>query len=282
MKKYFCVLFVVAVAISCNKEGNPADNNQTLKERKILDTSYGSNQQQKMDIYLPAGRTKNTKTIVLIHGGGWSQGSKNDLTAAIPELQKQLPGYAIVNIGYRLAADGYNLFPTQENDTKTALELYVQHADEFGVSKNLVLAGFSAGAHLALLHAYKNDAGKNVKAVVDFFGPTQLVSLWNTSLLHQILLLGVTGKTYDQDPAIYKNSSPVNYISAQSPPTLILQGDADATVPPSQSILLGDSLAKYNVTQQLVMYQGAGHGWSGANLEDSYQKIKAFLEKNVP
>ncbi|MFT4016858.1 MAG: prolyl oligopeptidase family serine peptidase, partial [Agriterribacter sp.] len=88
-------------------------------------------------------------------------------------------------------------------------------------------------------------------------------------------------KTYDQDPAIYKNSSPANFVSAQSPPTLILQGDADPTVPPSQSILLSDSLTKYNVAHQLVMYPGEGHGWTGNNLLDSYEKIKIFLKEYV-
>ncbi|MBN8790242.1 MAG: alpha/beta hydrolase [Terrimonas sp.] len=283
MKKYAFLLLLLASGIfSCQKENNPGeDDQQNLPERNIIDTAYGSNAQQKMDIYLPASRTKTTKTIVLIHGGGWTEGSKSDLTSSIPGIQKQFPGYAVININYRLAKDGNNLFPSQENDTKSAIAAYLQHTDDFVVSKDIVLAGFSAGAHLALLHAYKNDPDKNVKAVVDFFGPTELPALWNINILYQLLLYNVTGKTYDQDPAIYKNSSPANFVSAQSPPTLILQGDADPTVPPSQSILLSDSLTKYNVAHQLVMYPGEGHGWTGNNLLDSYEKIKIFLKEYV-
>ncbi|MFT3945363.1 MAG: alpha/beta hydrolase [Agriterribacter sp.] len=103
-----------------------------------------------MDIYLPAGRTKTTKTIVLIHGGGWTEGNKNDLTAAIPELQRQLPDYAFININYRLAKDGTNLFPSQENDTKSAIALYLQNAGNFNVSTEIVLAGFSAGGRVII------------------------------------------------------------------------------------------------------------------------------------
>ncbi|MFT3751183.1 MAG: alpha/beta hydrolase [Agriterribacter sp.] len=281
MKNFFCFFILITGIVSCQKENNPEEKPQNLPERNIADTAYGSDAQQKMDIYLPAGRTRTTKTIVLIHGGGWTEGSKSDLTAAIPELQKQFPGYAFININYRLAKDGTNLFPSQENDTKSAIGSYLQNTDSFVVSKDIVLAGFSAGAHLALLHAYKNDPDKNVKAVVDFFGPTQLSTLWNLNILYQLLLYNVTGKTYDQDPAIYKNSSPANFVSAQSPPTLILQGDADPTVPPSQSILLSDSLAKYNAEHQLVMYAGEGHGWTGSNLLDSYEKIKSFLAQHT-
>lgn len=282
MKKYFFLLLITIGIFSCKKEDTPIEEiPQKLPERNIADTAYGTDTRQKLDIYLPANRTNVTKTIVLIHGGGWSEGSKNDLNIAIPELQKQLPDYAIANVGYRLAKDGANLFPAQENDIKSAVVLLEQNADKFYISKSIVIAGFSAGAHLALLHAYKNDPDKNVKAVIDFFGPTDLTALWNYSIVHQLLLLGVTGKTYDQDQNMYKNASPINYATAQSPPTIILQGDADNVVPPAQSTALAATLENLKVTNQLVVYAGAGHGWTGTNLQDSYVKIKAFIEKNV-
>lgn len=277
MKNYFFCLLLITGIFSCKKETTPVEETpQDLSERNITDTAYGTDTRQKMDIYLPANRTNVTQTIILIHGGGWSEGNKSDLSVAIPELQKLLPGYAIANIGYRLAKDGANLFPAQENDIKSAIALLEKNADKFYISKSIVVAGFSAGAHLALLHAYKNDPGKNVKAVIDFFGPTDLPALWNFSVAHQLLLYGVTGKTYDQDQNIYKNSSPVNFVTAQSPPTIILQGDADNVVPPAQSTTLAASLENLKVKNQLVIYAGAGHGWTGTNLQDSYVKVKAL------
>lgn len=282
MKIYFSFLLLVAGIISCKKETTPRNEDPAdLPERNIIDTAYGNDPRQKMDIYLPEGRTKETKAIVLIHGGGWSDGNKSDLNIAVPELQKQLPGYAIVNIGYRLAKNGANLFPAQENDIKAAITLLEQNADKFIISKHIVIAGFSAGAHLALLHAYKNDPRKNIKAVVDFFGPADLPALWNYSLPHQLLLYNVTGKTFGQDQNMYKNSSPVNFVTDQSPPTIILQGDADNVVPPSQSVSLASSLENVKIPCQLVLYKGEGHGWSGNNLQDSYRKVKAFIEQHV-
>lgn len=281
--KVLALLATITLSVtSCQKENEPPSAETPLAEKTITDTSYGTDPRHKMDIYLPADRNEKTKTIVLIHGGGWTDGSKADLTPAMPELKKNFPLYAIANINYRLAANGnINLFPTQENDVKAAINFLVDNSDELHISKNIVLTGFSAGAHLALLHGYKNDPDKHIKAIVDFFGPTDLTVFGSLSIVQQLILINVTGKTYEADPDIYRESSPVKFISGQSPPTIVLQGGADPLVPPSQADLLIEKLEENNVTNQLVLYPNEGHGWSGNNLLDSFVKIKAFLEANA-
>lgn len=277
------VFFTAILAITgCKKEDEVITPDPPLEEKTIIDTAYGTDDLQKMDIYLPAGRSDTTKTIVLIHGGSWTQGSKADLTSAIPEAKNYFPGYAIVNINYRLAANGTtNLFPTQENDVKAAVDFLIANSEKLGTSKSVVLTGFSAGAHLALLHGYKNDPDKNVKAIVDFFGPTDLTVFGDLSPVQQGILVNAIGKTYEEDPDIYVESSPIKYVSDQSPPTLILQGGVDPLVPRSQPDLLIEKLEEKGVVNQFVFYPNEGHGWSGANLLDSFVKIKAFLAANV-
>ena len=88
---------------SCTSENDVAPN-ETLTEESLLNVSYGSNSQQKYDIYLPAGRSsEKTKVIVLVHGGGWTEGDKADMEYLIPALKANHPDYAIVNINYVLA-----------------------------------------------------------------------------------------------------------------------------------------------------------------------------------
>ena len=70
-------------------------------------------------------------------------------------------------------------------------------------------------------------------------------------------------------------------ISAQSPPTLILQGGADFIVSPSQSTLLNTRLQTAGVIHQMVFYPTEGHGWVGANPTDTFNKLQAFLAANV-
>jgi len=249
----------------------------------LLNQAYGPDARQKMDIYLPAARSADsTKLIVLIHGGGWNEGDKADFTSYTSYLQTLLPGYAIININYRLAANGQNLFPTQENDVKTAAGFIYSKRSEYRISDKWVFLGASAGGHLALLQSYKYNSPVIPKAVVSFFGPSELTSLYNApNPLIALLLLTVTGTTPSLNPGLYQQSSPFSFITAQSPPTLLLQGGADPLVPPTQSAMVNDKLKSLGVVSQYVYYPNDGHGWEGTDLIDSFDKIAAFLKANV-
>jgi acetyl esterase/lipase len=267
------VLILAAVLSSCKKEPD-------AREAKILrDVSYGEDVRQRMDIYLPGERSRtSTVTVVFIHGGGWVEGDKSEMDPYVDTLRKYMPDYAIVNINYRLAANNsINLFPTQENDVKSAIEHYLDKASEYLVSDGLVLLGASAGGHLAMLHAYKNDPGRHVRTVVDFFGPFDLTALWNHGILQQLILYGATGSFPADNPSLYTSSSPSEYITGDSPPTIALQGGTDPLVPPSQTSQLIAALDAAGVANQLVYYPGEGHGWTGANMTDSFRKLVAFI-----
>lgn len=265
---------------SCKKDSTPQQQNPPQTIRNV---SYGTDPQQKMDVYLPGGRSvDSTKVIVLIHGGGWNTGDKSDFDIFVDTLKNRDPAYAIFNINYRLAIPP-NLFPAQELDIKAAIEFIVNKSLEYNISNKIVLVGASAGAHLALLQAYKYPSPVKVKAVVDFFAPTELVSLYNNPLnpLIPTLLQSVTGHTPTSNPVIYQQSSPVNFVTSQSPPTIILQGGFDIVVSPSQSLLLKNELQAKGVPCEYILYPTEGHGWFGANLTDSFDRILAFLAVHV-
>jgi dipeptidyl aminopeptidase/acylaminoacyl peptidase len=120
-----------------------------------------------------------------------------------------------------------------------------------------------------------------VKAVIDFFGPTDLTVMYNKPWHSMIpyLLQMLTGTTPSANPKVYQQSSPAYFINKQSPPTLILQGGSDQIVDPSQSKLLQKKLENAGVPNQLVIYPRERHGWQGANLKDSFDKIVAFLKE---
>lgn len=255
-----------------------------LPEKTELNVSYGSDAAQKMDIYLPGGRTTaNTKVIIMIHGGGWTQGDKSELTAYVDTLKKRLPGYAIFNINYRLGTGSANFFPAQENDVKAAIDLIYSKRNEYVISDKYVLIGTSAGGHLCLLHAYKNTTPVKIKAVVDFFGPTDMADMYNNppNPLVPLLMVQVTGGIPTSVPAIYSQATPLNYVTAQSPPTIILHGGVDIVVSYTQSVALKNKLASFGVVNQYVFYPTENHGWTGANLTDSFDKITAFINANV-
>ncbi len=285
-KNWLSLVALALIFAACQKEINSGINPtpQPLAEKTILDTSYGTDGQQKMDVYLPAGRdTSSTKLIILVHGGAWNQGDKSDFATYIDTLKKRLPGYAIININYRLATGSANFFPTQENDVRAAIDTIYNRRTQYAISDKFVLLGASAGGHLALLQAYKNFSPVAIKAVVDFFGPTDLVDMYNNPVnpLIPVILLQVTGGNPSSLPAIYHDSSPLNYVAAQSPPTIILQGGADIVVSPSQSDNLNAKLQTFGVVHQYVYYPTENHGWTGPDLTDSFDKITAFINANV-
>jgi acetyl esterase/lipase len=285
MRSLLLAVTVSLLLFSCKKDvinDFPVPN--SIPEKTEMNVAYGSDPAQKMDIYLPKDRsTANTKVIILIHGGGWTQGDKADFTAYVDTMKKRMPGWAIFNINYRLATGAANFFPTQENDVKAAIDFIYGKRNEYLISDKYVLLGASAGGHLALLHAYKNTTPVRIKAVVDFFGPTDMADMYNNppNPLVPLLMFQVTGGTPATHAAVYAQATPINYVTAQSPPTIILHGGVDIVVSFTQSVALRNKLNTFAVVNQYVLYPTENHGWTGANLTDSFDKITAFLNTNV-
>lgn len=276
------IIFLAAffLLFSCAKK----DTQDVLTARMMTDISYGTDTRQKFDLYLPAQRNStDTKILVLIHGGGWTEGDKVDFNPFIIEMQKRLPDYAIANINYRLVSNNQNLFPAQENDVNAAIEFIAGKSAEYNISRKISLLGASAGGHLSLLQAYKHTASIPVKAVISLFGPTELVSLYNNSSNSSISLLlkTVTGGTPATNLSIYQQSSPYNFVTSSSCPTLLLHGGNDPLVPASQSVMLNNELQAMGVVHEYVFYPSEGHGWTGPNLADTFNRIEAFLKQQV-
>ena len=225
MKTLFTLLVISSSLFfsGCSKENNDPIIDDNSVAKTILNVPYGTSAMQVMDVYLPANRSVGTtKVILLIHGGGWTGGDKNDplFFPFVDSIKRRLPEYAVFNINYRLSAPPSNLFPAQELDIKAATEFIYAKRSEYGISDKFVFIGASAGAHLALLQAYKNNSPIKAKAVVSFFGPTDLLDMYNNpaggNTLISLTLAQTIGKTPLQDPLIYTNSSPVNFITAAS------------------------------------------------------------------
>ena len=293
MKKLFSFLIISVVFVSCQRDivgQGGTTPEQPLPEQTLSNISYGSDTAQRMDVYLPAGRTTAvTKAIILIHGGAWISGDKTDMNQFIPVIKSRLSEYAIFNLNYRLGVPAFppaNPFPTQENDVKAAIAFIAGKAADYKYNINkTVILGASSGAHLALLQAYKNASPK-LNAVVDLFGPTDMTGLYTfyaSSPVNQFGLQLLMSGTPTTNAALYQSSSPINFVSASSQPTLILHGTADPIVPYAQSTALKAKLESNGVYTKMVTYTGAGHGdWDAATFDDAYNQIINFLKDKNP
>lgn len=233
-------LLVIGFTSSCKKDDVPST---PLVEENFYEVEYGDDPQQRFDIYLPPNRNPDTKLVVFIHGGGWNSGDKSDFTVLLSALKGN--GFAYANVNYRFANAALGItYQDQIADIRAALNVLINKSTEFVISPDqIIMAGHSAGGHLALYTAYNNNTDGSIKAVVSLAGPTDVTDdyfLYTPDL--NLLVENMTGTTYLADSTAWINASPVTYVNATSPPTLLQYCGLDFTVPASQADILAAKL----------------------------------------
>ena len=246
-----------------------------------------------LDIYLPANAKGKIPLVILIHGGGWLS---NDKYADIGYMIKTVAeivskGFALASIDYRFSTQA--VFPAQAQDCNRAISFLYDNADKYGIDrKKFALMGFSAGGHLAaLLGLAKNNEVKalfmpgsskafNFKAVVDFYGPSELILFPgnNDAKSPEGLLLGAAPLAR---PDLAKAASPVNYVDKNDPPFLIIHGEKDDLVSPRQSQLLSAWLGVHGVPNELIIVKDAPHFGAMFDSDEIRSKVIGFLVKHL-
>ena len=274
----FSVFFIDSCSNDNTNDSNGNNNLNPLQYYEALDVSYGENIKQKFDIYLPANRSLNTKVMILVHGGGWSGGDKNEMNGFKDFVQQELPNLGVVNINYRLADANNNPYPMQLNDITAVINHLKTNKENYVIDDNYGFIGVSAGGHLSLLWSYAFDTDSDVNMVCSIVGPTNFTDpayLNNNDPALQALL-DLYGN--NADTAFLELASPLYQATATSPPTILFYGGLDPLVPTSQGTTMRDKLEDLNVTYDFTLYPNAGHGWSGLELIDTGIKLKAFTE----
>lgn len=268
---YFYIL-LSSLFISCN--ANDSENIQ--KEETLMNISYGSSNQQVFDLYLPANRTSATKTLILVHGGGWIEGDKADMNGAVGIIKQNLPDYAIANINYRLATAANPAFPMQIDDVASVINKLKN--GNYNISDDFGFIGISAGGHLSMLYSYAHDSGNNIKMVCSIVGPTNFTdSNYVNNPQFVTTFEGITGVSYQNDPEYYEEISPYHRATSSSPATLLFYGNQDPLIPTSQGTDLHLKLDNLSVYNEFTLYNG-GHGdWSATDQIDMYSKLLAFV-----
>lgn len=246
-----------------------------------------------LDIYLPGKVSGKCPILVFIHGGAWNHNDKyadmgymgNTLSAILNE------GIAIVSINYRWSTQA--VFPAQIQDCNRAVSFLFDNAEKYGLDKNrIALMGFSAGGHLASLQGLSknNEVVKffmpgssrkfNFKAVVDFYGPAELIALKNSEdpKSPESMLLGAA--PLDR-PDLAKIASPATYVDKNDPPFLIIHGEKDESVPTQQSRLLSGWLTVNSVKNEVVIVKDAPHYGVMFDVEEIRSKVVQFLKANL-
>ena len=248
----------------------------------------------KLDLYLPDNGAP-AGLIVWVHGGAWRAGSRSGVE--IKGLTAR--GWAIASVDYRLSTAAR--FPAQIYDIKAALRFLRAHAGDYGYpASRFVIAGSSAGAHLAALVGVTNGdkelegtegdcTGESsaVQAIVDLYGASNLTTILAQSTPHGVsmrvpaldLLLGGQPEAV---PALAKLASPVFHVDASAPPLLLEHGDQDPQMPINQSHELQGASEKLGLPVVFKVIHGSGHGGPAFTEETNLVFIDGFLRTHLP
>ena len=244
-----------------------------------------------LDLHLPRG-VENPPLVVAIHGGGWQHGDRK--SSSLSWLTRH--GYAVAAIEYRMSHEA--VFPAQIHDCKGALRWLRAHQDAYGYDANKVVAiGMSAGGHLACLlgttggvaslegtTAGHAEQSSEVQGVINYFGPSDFVLRAESQpeitdrphgIVYQLL-----GGSVSANPDRARLASPVTHCDPQDAPLLIIHGDSDPQVLPSQSERLLEVCRANRMEAHLHIEPGKQHGWSPATPQEK-KLVLQFLEKHL-
>jgi acetyl esterase/lipase len=218
-----------------------------------------STQFLKLDLYKSTALSSPSPVVIVVHGGSWNGGDRDDLADLNFYLAAR--GYAVAAIDYRFAPEFPD--PAQTEDLNDAIRYLKSNAAPLGIDPGMfALIGRSAGGHLALLSAYKN-ADPAIRGVVAFYPPSdQVYGYLNPS--HVIdsrkILKDYLGGTPGSSVKVYFENSPIHFVTPTIPPTLLIHGTKDELVSIRQSQMLHERLEVVGRPHLFLELPWATHG----------------------
>ena len=217
--------------------------------------AYGKGPRQQLDLYVPNSVAANgpgahVPIIVFFYGGHWQGGERADYAFVGEALASR--GFVVAIADYRVYPDV--TFPAFVEDGAAAVAWIRRNAPRHGGDPSrLVVAGHSAGAHIAMLVALDRDylaaAGEPeaVAAAIGLAGPYDFLPLTSDRLK------AVFG------PDRLARTQPIRFVRADAPPLLLLHGADDTTVSPGNAQRLAARVRAAGGRVDLKLYDGIGH-----------------------
>lgn len=253
---------------------------------KQVDNYYGM-ETKPLHLNLIRGVWNEARPLVIwIGGGGWDNVTYSAHVPSMIFLAEA--GFHVATVEYR--SSGLSNFPAAIEDIKAAIRYLRKNADRWMIDREHIgIMGESAGAHLAALAAVTGDTGifstgenpeesDAVSCACDWYGPVDFVTFnspWASAAWK------LMGKPREEFPEDYKMASPVNYVTPQTPPFLLLHGNADPVVPISQSEEFYEKLTANGVETDFYELEGANHADARFYGPEVQQIIVAFFKKHL-
>ena len=266
-----------------------AEDKPELETRNDVTYATVEGQELKLDLAWPKGLDHAVPAVVVIHGGGWSAGKRQDMAGFMREAAAH--GFVSATVSYRLTPK--HPFPAQVEDVKAAVRYLRAHADELKIDpKQIGALGVSAGAHLAMMlgtmdsgDGLEGNGGNpeqpsKVQAVVSFVGPCNLVRDDYSQMATQILQAFVGGPPTEKKTEC-RQASPITYVNKGDAPILLFFGTKDPLISFDQAFEMATALTKAEVPARVELIVGAGHGWLGEEMARTIHASLAFFDDKL-
>jgi acetyl esterase/lipase len=213
--------------------------------------AYGPLPRHKLDIYRSPPRLEIAPVLIFYYGGGWTSGDR---------ATYKFVGTALAAAGITSVIPDYRLYPEVKfpafvDDAAMAYAWVAANLDPSG-KRPVIVAGHSAGAHIAALLAYdasylhRHAPGARMPAaMIGLAGPYAFdPTTWPTTRA----IFATAAGSADQ-------ARPFTAVRAPAPPTLLLQASADVTVQHFNAAELMKALKQAGTPVTLIDYPGVGH-----------------------
>jgi len=221
--------------------------------QRIANISYGgAGRGNRLDLYRHCSSPDAAPVLIHFHGGHFRMGNKSrEGRALLYRFASQ--GWVCISANYRLRRAGR--FPASLIDAKRVIAWARQHAIDYGADPSLlVVAGSSAGAHLASMAALT----ANDPAFQPGFEPAE------TSVSAAVCLYGYYR---NREPGGPLPSSPSAFVRASAPPFFVAHGHNDTLTPAAWAERFVDELR--SVSMSPVVYACLPGGQHTFDLLDS-------------
>ena len=234
-----------------------------------------------LDILQPkAPALRNRPGVIVIHGGGWVEGQKEDMLDrfCVPFIQRD---FVVANVEYRLAKSAPA--PAAVEDVLKAAKWFQDHTLDYKVDPaHIIVTGDSAGGQLALLAGMlpgSTTLGPVIKiaAVVDFSGIADVADQMEGPHQQPYAVAWIPPQPDRMELA--KQMSPITYVRKGLPPILAIHGDADPAVPYRQSVELVKALKSVRDDAELITVAGGEHGFTPEQIGKLWPQIFKWLAK---
>jgi acetyl esterase/lipase len=225
--------------------------------QRIIPTPDG--QKIGIDVYRPAYVHESVPGVLVVQGGTW-QSTSTDFANLNAYLASR--DYVVAVVTHQQTP---RPFPASRDDVLAAVAYLKVFGHEFGMdASRIVLLGRSTAAPLALLAAY-TAAESSIKGVISMYGPTDMRFGYDHPASPRVFdtrqMLGAyLGGPPSAQPDAYFSASPINFVNASSPPTLLIHGALDSVVSPLESQRLEAKLQEFGVKNLFVRMPWATHG----------------------